>query len=380
MFLNHTHYVPAVRWKQAEKEALQWLGKEERTRMLPLIEIIPRNFRSNDGKDRPVREAVRLIARDINTCWGSTATFVDLEHIVNAGIRAANDSPHILELLAQETRRVLPLFPDDSKLIPVTGLSRAGDYQSAVASIIEEDRTGVCVRVTLADVSSPGFSTKLETLLSRLKLEVSDADLVVDFRASNGSRPNLQSLCAALPQLSKWRSFVLLAGAFPKDLQGLERNRQHTLPRDEWFYWREQILTLPRSIRRRTFGDYTIQHAIYQEPPENSNPSASIRYTHSDYWIIMRGEGLKNENGPGNAPYPAEAQLLCERDEFCGGGFSPGDRYMYETSQTPGTPGTPLTWLRAGINHHMVYAVRQIAAFFETPANRFVGDHSAHQA
>jgi hypothetical protein len=58
MFLNHTHYVPALRWKQAEKEALRWLSKREKSRMVPLIEIVPPNFRTKDGQDRPM--CVRL--------------------------------------------------------------------------------------------------------------------------------------------------------------------------------------------------------------------------------------------------------------------------------------------------------------------------------
>lgn len=189
----------------------------------------------------------------------------------------------------------------------------------------------------------------------------------------NGSSPNLQSLCAALPQLSKWRSFTVLSGAFPKDLQDLEKDSVHTLPRDEWFYWREQVQILPRGMRWPTFGDYTVQHAIFEEPAEGCNPSASIRYTHYDYWVIMRGHGLTHKGSLGNAQYPAEAQLLCERDEFCGAGFSRGDRYIYESWQPPEKRGTPLTWIRAGINHHMVYTVRQITAFLDTTAKHLRG-------
>ena len=63
----------------------------------------------------------------------------------------------------------------------------------------------------------------------------------------NGSSPDLQILCGALTQLSKWRSFTVLSGAFPKDLQDLEKDSVHTLPRDESFYWRE-----PGGLPRRT--------------------------------------------------------------------------------------------------------------------------------
>ena len=182
----------------------------------------------------------------------------------------------------------------------------------------------------------------------------------MDYQAPNGSHPDLKTLCASLPQLSKWRSFIVLVGAFPKDLQKLEKNRRHNLQRDDWLFWRNQVRTLPRDTRRPTFGDYTIQHPVYREPPENSNPSASIRYTHSEYWVIMRGEGLCHKGSAGNAQYPAEAQLLCGMDEFCGAGFSSGDQYIQETSQQPNSPGTPYTWLRAGINHHMTFTTSQI--------------------
>lgn len=366
MSLDHTHYVADVRWKQAEKESLQSLGKEEKSRLTPLIELIPRNFRTNDDEELPTRDALRKIAKEIDNYWGFSATFVDLEHVISRGIRGAGDDPHILEILAEETRRLLPLLPRESNLIPVTGLNRAEDYQAAVASIIEEDKTGACLRVTLGDVSHMSFSTKLESVLFQLKLDVLDADLVVDLQCPNGSILNLQALCTAIPQLSKWRSFTVLSGAFPKDLQDMEKDSVHTLPRDEWFYWREQVQLLPTGMRWPTFGDYTVQHAIFEEPKEDCNPSASIRYTYDDYWVILRGHGLKHKGSLGNAQYPAEAQLLCDMDEFCRAGFSEGDRYIYETSQTPNKPGTPFTWLRAGINHHMVYTVRQIAEFLET--------------
>jgi len=356
-------YVPVLRWKQAEKDALEWLREEDKSRLKPLLEIIPQSFRAKDGgPSSPVRSVVATIARDIHTYWGSSPVFVDVEHLINAGIRDPSGC-HLLEVLAQETRRLLPMFPGESSLVPVTGLSRYEDYQNAVSSIVEEDKTGACFRITPREVSEPKLADKLEAFLSRLTLEMVDADLVVDYQAPNGSQPDLIALCASLPQLSKWRSSIVLIGAFPRDLQKLEKNRRHTLPRDDWFFWQNQVRALPRSIRAPTFGDYTIQHPIYKEPRPHSNPSASIRYTHSEYWVIMRGEGLCHEGSPGNAQYPAEAQLLCEMDEFCGADFSRGDLYLKETSQQPTMPGTPCTWLCAGINHHMTYATRQVNHF-----------------
>lgn len=358
--LDDALYVPVLRWKPAEKDALQELREEDKSRLKPLLEIIPPRFQAKDGGPSPsVRDVLATIAREIDTCWGSSPVFVDVDHLINAGIREPSGS-HLLEVLAQETRRVRPLFSRRSNLVPVTGLSRSEDYQNAVSSIVEEDKTGACFRITPREVSHQKLAGKLEALLSRLRLDAPDVDLLVDYQAPNGSQPDLKALCASLPQLSKWRSFIVLIGAFPEDLQKLKNVGRHTLPRDDWLFWHNQVLALPQGTRRPTFGDYTIQHPIYREPPEHSNPSASIRYTHSEYWVIMRGEGLRHKGSPGNAQYPAEAELLCEMDEFCDAGFSSGDLYMQETSRQPKNPGTPYTWLRAGINHHMTYAARQV--------------------
>ncbi len=91
------------------------------------------------------------------------------------------------------------------------------------------------------------------------------------------------------------------------------------------------------------------------------NVSASIRYTTTDDWLVMRGEGLKNKNGPRHAQYAANAQLLVERKEFCGSDFSEGDAYIWRAAHGENAgPGNPEAWLRAGLNHHLTFVVRQI--------------------
>lgn len=78
----------------------------------------------------------------------------------------------------------------------------------------------------------------------------------------------------------------------------------------------------------------------------------------------MRGEGLRNEDGPGYAQYPANAELLLGRVEYAGADFSYGDQYIEERASHPEKPGSPVTWLRAGINHHMTFVVSQISSLF----------------
>jgi hypothetical protein len=82
--------------------------------------------------------------------------------------------------------------------------------------------------------------------------------------------------------------------------------------------------------------------------------------------VIIRGEGVLNEDGPGYAQWPAWAQLLCERAGFCGPQFSFGDGYIHAMSQQMTKTGTAKDWLAAGFNHHLTFVAQQIQDPFGT--------------
>jgi hypothetical protein len=114
-------------------------------------------------------------------------------------------------------------------------------------------------------------------------------------------------------------------------------------------------------LRVPSFGDYTIQHGIYEEREgKHFNFSASIRYTTPDGWLVMRGEGVLNEDGPGYAQWPAHAQLLMERSEFCHAQYSWGDKFMNDMGSQVEKTGQAKDWLAAGINHHMTMVANQL--------------------
>lgn len=170
----------------------------------------------------------------------------------------------------------------------------------------------------------------------------------------------LINLESAIPTLNAWKTFTVASGAFPQDLQGFSIG-QHLLPRADWRVWLRHVTARPRTLRLPSYGDYTIQWGYFAEPPERANFSASIRYTSSDDWVIMRGEGVFHDGSPGFAQWPANAQMLCARPEFCGRDFSAGDRYIYQMANQSVDTGGAETWLRAGINHHITFAARQVA-------------------
>lgn len=185
---------------------------------------------------------------------------------------------------------------------------------------------------------------------------------MLDLKAYQPSDTPLASFLFKLPKAAEWRTVTVVSGAFRENLTGLPVGR-HELPRGEWTAWFTSVKNhaLPR---KPTFGDYTILHPELIKPKPNLNVSANIRYTSFDYWVVMKGEGLRNKNGAGFEQYPANADLLTRQPEFSGAWFSPGDRYISEIALKKEPTGNPKTWLQAGISHHLAFTTDQMTKLF----------------
>jgi Beta protein len=365
------HYIPILRWKQAERFALHRLRSEDKARITPLIEITPKSFlakKRDKGISSPEPDSLipdgnnlapepgavlRRHAKEVLRFWGNTPLFLDLNHIEGV-VPAINGDIHALTYFSDVGRSYC------LKIVPVTELERSAAYQNAVAAVLKTDQSGVCLRVSISELVDNACNERLQNGLARLGARVNQTDLLLDYGVFDPDAPTILELLAHVPRLKDWRSLTVARGAFPKDLQGFKPG-SHKIVRSDWINWRNESRKRGR-LRWPSFSDYTVQYGRYVEPVDNANPSASIRYTLPEEWLIMRGEGIFNDNGPGRAQWNANAMLLSERDEFYGSNFSDGDTYIDEMSRKQKDHGSPMTWIRAGLNHHMSVAARQIAA------------------
>jgi len=356
--LESTHYVPILRWKQAERAALAQLYEHDSMCLTPLIELVPDNFIRKGEKGRNIElsidEVINKIAGQLSQYWGERPFYNDLS-LLTPDILTQGPS-HFLEMLGQYAS-ILKL-----SLIPVTGITRDDAYQSAVLTVVNIHTQGVCLRLTYDDIRRPTLVQDIDAVLSFFKLSPESVDLIVDFKIIDQSAPKFNTLCELIPSVNEWRSFIVASGAFPEDLSGLRKNDIYKFERADWVSWRDQIMDIPSIPRMPSYSDYTIQHALYSNRKGRSHYSASIRYTAEDYWIIMRGEDVFRRDGPGFEQWPAQAILLCDLPEYCRETFSEGDKYIREMSLQRKQTGNVVTWLRAGINHHMTLVTRQLAS------------------
>jgi hypothetical protein len=336
MIFKDSHYVPILRWKRAERVSLRSLAPRVHDQITPLLELVP-----------TVDNTPLKVAMDIRNNWGFSPFFLDLVNL------PALEKDDVVSTMSDALRTA------GVRAIPVIGLDGEANYQTAISKIVASDRRGACVRLYPHDLMSPTLLADLDKLLARLNLSAAQVDLIADYQLVSEFALPYAELCRRLPHLARWRNFVAASGAFSKDLTEYEKNAQYTRSREDWLFWQSQVARKP--TRRPVYSDYSIQYAFYKEPPDRANVSASIRYTAEDYWVIMRGEGLFNDGSPGNAQYSAHAQLLCEREEFCGRDFSAGDRYIDNLNLGVDGPGNPETLLRAGINHHVTLVTDQLS-------------------
>lgn len=359
--LDTKHYVPILRWKEAERNALATLYEKDSRCLTPFFEIVPENIvkKGKLGKQDTMLDlevATNRVIEQLVKCWGQRPFFIDLLWLATDTLK--QKTGNFLEMLSQCANIYNLCF------IPVTGLSRGDLYQSSVQKVLRLHQQGACLRLNLADLKNPELTKDINNTLRALRLSPDMIDILVDFRILDQNTYTFKTLCSRVPQIESWRNFIVASGAFPEDLSRCPKNDQSKLERSDWIYWKNQVKADEKLARIPNFSDYTIQHAKYIKKGKGWHFSASIRYTYDDYWLIMRGEDAIKKDGPGFDQWPANAILLCDSPEYCSESFSAGDRYIKEMSMQRKETGNPATWLEAGINHHMTFAVRQIANLF----------------
>jgi len=310
------HYVPILRWKQAERLALKELLKDDRKMITPLIEITPKVFDApktgeKKGKKPDAARVLEDQAKNLLESWGNAPLFLDLS-LIDDLVPPINGVRHPLVHIA-ETALSYRLC-----IVPVTGLNRRNEYQSAVSDMVHLDNRGICLRLVTSEVLKPRLAQNVVSLLKKFHLDKSDVDLLLDYQTFDPQNPELKTLLPKIPDLRRWRSLTVASGAFPVDLQKCEKGSS-PIPRHDWLNWKIQFFDETSIQRRASFSDYTIQYGLYKEPVENCNPSASIRYTLEDKWLVMRGYAPRGkitpenaERRPGREQYNAHAQLLVE--------------------------------------------------------------------
>jgi hypothetical protein len=354
---NHLQYVPILKWKLGEYQALSRLDNAVKDRVTPLIEIPAVSYDFEKSQiAKSLDDHLMDFGRRLKSKWAARPCFVDTSYIAASDRLADGSHPmtRVMELARKES----------CGPIPVVSLSSDQAHREAVAKAVFLDERGAAVRLKLEDFDRASLTNDIETCLQDVGVGYGSADLIVDladkhFLPVTAFVQTLLTSLQRLPSLNRWRTFTVAGSSYPKTLQDMGKTA--LVPRREWALYRELVKKVGSEIRIPTFGDYAVAHP---DPVELDmrliKPFAKLRYTTPEEWYISKGAAVRTS---GFDQYRGMCEAVTRQSFYDKETFSDGDRYISECASGKETTGNLTTWVWVASNRHITRVAADLSSF-----------------
>jgi hypothetical protein len=357
--MSVSRYVPCLRWKKGEYQAVSLLSQEAKAAILPLIEVPEMGFDFETRENnKTIDEHLAKIAERVRKNWGHAACMLDLR-LLDPRLRM-EDGNHPLVYVFGQLRSL------GARAIPVVAVSSNAKFLSATRKIAADDKLGACLRVGIEQAAGRDLKSRMDSVLGEIGLEIARCDLVLDlgaptFEPLDDFAGLVEALINSLPYLRRWRSLALLGTSFPSTLAGVPPGLT-VLPRNEWRMFRLLLSrTFIHQARVPDFGDYGVNHPdVLKGDMRLLKPAAAIRYTVSDRWLVAKGTNLRAA-GAYEQFFGLSAGIVQSR-HYSGPDYSAGDKRIKDCASRLVGPGNLTTWRFVGTNHHIEKVVRDLAS------------------
>ena len=354
---NHLHYVPILKWKLGEYQALARLAAAAKERVAPLLEIPAVGYDFEKHRtSKSLDDHLSDFGRRLKSKWQARPCFVDLRLIDHLERMADGTHPLV---------RVLSLARlEGCHTIPVIALGSDTDYLQAAATAKSKDNRGACLRLQLEDFDRRTFAADIDNALKQVSAGYAEADLVVDladkqFLPVTAFVQTLITAVRRIPALNRWRTFSVAGTSYPATLAAIEGATM--VRRHEWAIYRALVRELGDDIRIPTFGDYAVAHP---DPVELDmrliKPFAKLRYTTPEEWYIAKGRAVRTA---GFDQYKAMCDTITRKPFFDGAAFSDGDHYIAKCAAGDEPTGNLTTWVWVATNRHISRVLADLSSF-----------------
>ncbi len=354
--MNNSFYLPILKSKKGEFDALFHLDNSTRRHIRPLFEINPIEY-DNQTKKKPktLQEHLDNFCEKILKRWGSNPCFIDSSRLKSD----ENSNYSCLEYIYLHfSQGFFPFYP-----IPVLKLDSNESDTVALTKILKlYPINELAMRI---DVANLGISAEyLKTLVESFDLKTTDVHIILDLADSDFTyvedfADSLIEILEEFPFFSAWKSITLCGGAFPQT--GILQKGINYIPRNDWkLYLLVHNKIFDKQKISVNFGDYGIvAPGYFAFDPQKMSRSANIRYTLDDIWFVLKGSALKDKEG--FQQYVTQAMEITNESFYFGENFSYGDGYLKKTCSGNKT-GNPTIWNGVGNNHHFTKVVADLFA------------------
>lgn len=342
-------YSPVVKGKANDLRALHKTEVDVRALTKALIDVRPVSSKST------VDLHTEKTVSDILILDASVDIFVDFYGFMPGQVNSSGQNA----VLAGYSS----LLKRGRKVTPVYGFDRDESIWPQLRDVINDNQRGFCFRLEIEDLDEESENTwqKILTYSSLLRLASTEIDLFIDLRDIRKSDVDeLQDIVtdflALRPKDTLYRSVCVAGSSASKDVTVIAKDSIGWIYRNELKLWARLKSDVP-GCENLVFGDYGIVHPDFMEDvPCGNTVNCKIRYTAGDKILVFRGHVRSGDSKQTHAL----AQLVVAHAAYRGWDFSEGDDYVYECAKYRIGPGNPGNWVFADLNHHLVYAAKQI--------------------
>ncbi len=352
MKLTETTYVPALRWRQGEYQALFHLFQGAKEHVVPYISIpeVEYDFAEMRPK-RTVQEHIHPFAKRYKAKWGMRPAWIGV-------------SPTISDQLMGDGRDVFTYIFDSIKsdgamAVPAISINDSAKVIQAVRQIQRADLRGVALSIRLEDLMKGDVNERISALTTQLAVASDSCDLFVDLGAPNFEpydlfATGLGHAIGKLKELDSFRNFVLIASAVPT----IFAKGEEQVSRHDWLYYLALRSRIKGSIRLPNYGDYTIVHPEFKALDMRKVKSAGkLVYATSTAWEVRKGGAFRDNP----AQMHDHCQSIVASGKFRGPAFSAGDDFIAKCAVRTTGPSNQSRWKGVAVNHHMTQVLDDLA-------------------
>ncbi|MDD5241972.1 MAG: beta family protein [Sulfuricella sp.] len=356
MLIAKSQYVPILKWRQGEYQALSRLDDQDKNAIVPLLVIPPIEYDFEEKRlKKTVHEHIEPFPKRFCKKWGQEKALIDFHNSLENAVM--DSGAKIIHFIFDELRKA------SCTAIPVVNLSRTEEFIKDIKQVVIKDKRGVCTRIKLSELMGIDLSSRLQALIQYLDLDYSQVDLVIDLGKPDTFEPYpafskaLVNAIKKIASIEQYRSLTIVATSL--QLATIRRPGGEVI-RHEWQLYKQLVTDLEK-IRIPSFGDYTI------ETPEFSNqdmrlmkPSGKIVYTGNDVWLVSKGPVFRGNESQMND----HCKSIAGSVHWCKSDYSYGDKIISDTSLgIIKASGSLSTWKQVGVSHHLVKVAEQLSMF-----------------
>lgn len=329
-------YVPILKWKQGEKDALLNLSDDTKQEIVPLLELTP------DVLEKGENLKISKYWEGIFYFDTSFETDISDEDFVSKMVSCDN----LVNLIP-----VIKFDDTNEKVQRVYGLSN----------------NGCALRFTIENCMDDSFNEVLEDLLR--VIDLSQTDLILDLKEVTSSEVNEKSFLIIgalnnISRLNEFRNVIISTNSFPNTLTSCTAESLTVMERVEKRLYDRVINNFSKV--HLIYSDYSVNHWSYFEYIPGIKPSFNIRYSTADSYLIYKGKMVKN-GGLNIGNIQLACQQIVNHALYSGIYYSWGDTEIYNKAQGLDTrSGNLTTWRAIGTNHHITLVVNQLSNQFSS--------------